>query len=236
MVFVNQIGEIVHGATHEFGGTANKNIGDAFLLVWRLPDEDNPAAGKQGLEDAVTALVANPMGQKNSPTPDALEIEMEEYKGSDPGQLVTRTGSSVNVESLEEDVQQLHDNALMSFIRIIVDVEESNRNGVLKTYAENQRIRSRFPNGYSVRMGFGLHTGWAIEGAIGSTYKIDASYLSPNVNIASRLEAATKQYGVPLLLSEAFVQYLSPAVRIAHSPCTLNLLSFPSRLGHTSAS
>ena len=42
-------------------------------------------------------------------------------------------------------------------------------------------------------MGFGLHVGWAIEGAIGSVYKIDASYLSPHVNMAARLEAATKQ-------------------------------------------
>ena len=41
-------------------------------------------------------------------------------------------------------------------------------------------------------MGFGLHFGWAIEGAIGSLFKIDASYLSPNVNMAARLEAATK--------------------------------------------
>ena len=41
-------------------------------------------------------------------------------------------------------------------------------------------------------MGFGLNLGWAIEGAIGSTYKIDASYLSPNVNLAARLEAACK--------------------------------------------
>ena len=41
-------------------------------------------------------------------------------------------------------------------------------------------------------MGFGLHQGWAIEGAIGSKFKVDASYLSPNVNMASRLEAATK--------------------------------------------
>lgn len=54
--------------------------------------------------------------------------------------------------------------------------------------------------GYSVKMGFGLHWGWAIEGAIGSEYKIDASYLSPNVNMASRMEAATKQFGVPLLI------------------------------------
>jgi hypothetical protein len=37
------------------------------------------------------------------------------------------------------------------------------------------------PN-YSVKIGSGLHVGWAIEGAIGSFYKIDASYLSPNVN------------------------------------------------------
>lgn len=50
-------------------------------------------------------------------------------------------------------------------------------------------------------MGFGLHAGWAIEGAIGSFYKIDASYLSPNVNMSARLMAATMQYGVPVLIS-----------------------------------
>ena len=31
-----------------------------------------------------------------------------------------------------------------------------------------------------------------VKGAIGSKFKIDASYLSPNVNMSSRLEAATK--------------------------------------------
>lgn len=54
---------------------------------------------------------------------------------------------------------------------------------------------------YKVKLGFGLHIGWAIEGAIGSEYKIDASYLSPNVNMAGRLEAATKGFGVGLLIS-----------------------------------
>ena len=48
---------------------------------------------------------------------------------------------------------------------------------------------------------------------VGSEYKIDASYLSPNVNMASRLEAATKQFGVGLLLSDDFVYCLSPEVR-----------------------
>ncbi len=36
-------------------------------------------------------------------------------------------------------------------------------------------------------MGFCLHIWWVIYGAIGSVYKIDASYLSPNVNMISRL-------------------------------------------------
>ena len=40
----------------------------------------------------------------------------------------------------------------------------------------------------------------AIEGAIGSEFKIDASYLSPNVNMASRLQAASPQFGVHLLV------------------------------------
>ena len=62
-------------------------------------------------------------------------------------------------------------------------------------------------------MGFGLHCGWAIEGTIGSEYKIDASYLSPNVNLASRLEAATKQYGVPLLFSGEMHSILSAEVQ-----------------------
>jgi class 3 adenylate cyclase len=34
-------------------------------------------------------------------------------------------------------------------------------------------------------MGFGLHAGWAIEGAVGSLQKVDATYLSPHVNMAA---------------------------------------------------
>jgi hypothetical protein len=30
-----------------------------------------------------------------------------------------------------------------------------------------------------VKLGFGMHVGWAIEGMIGSNFKADASYLSP---------------------------------------------------------
>ena len=36
MLFTNEVGEIVHGITNQFSGAANKNIGDAFLLVWKF--------------------------------------------------------------------------------------------------------------------------------------------------------------------------------------------------------
>ena len=39
MLFVNNIGDIVHTMTDRYQGSANKNIGDAFLLVWKLKDD-----------------------------------------------------------------------------------------------------------------------------------------------------------------------------------------------------
>eukprot|EP00829_Urostomides_striatus_P014450 TRINITY_DN4284_c0_g1_i2.p3 TRINITY_DN4284_c0_g1~~TRINITY_DN4284_c0_g1_i2.p3 ORF type:complete len:129 (-),score=32.29 TRINITY_DN4284_c0_g1_i2:10-396(-) len=82
----------------------------------------------------------------------------------------------------------------------------------LKKYETNSKLINRIPN-FAVRMGFGLHVGWGIEGAIGSMHKIDASYLSPNVNIAARLESCTRQYGIPLLISGQVYNMLSPIVQ-----------------------
>lgn len=41
MSFVNQIAEISHSQVDKYGGSANKNLGEAFLFVWKYktPDE-----------------------------------------------------------------------------------------------------------------------------------------------------------------------------------------------------
>ena len=36
MIFVNKISELVHSSVYRYGGGANKNIGEAFLLVWQI--------------------------------------------------------------------------------------------------------------------------------------------------------------------------------------------------------
>ncbi len=45
MLFTNEIAEITHMLTDRYGGSANKNIGDAFLLAWKFKDQDSFAAG-----------------------------------------------------------------------------------------------------------------------------------------------------------------------------------------------
>ena len=107
-------------------------------------------------------------------------------------------------------VSQLCDMTLISFLKIIALTKRSRK---MRKYAQHNGLIKRMGQGYEVRMGFGLHQGWAIEGALGSFYKIDASYLSPNVNMASKLEETTKAYDSPILISGALHQYFTDACK-----------------------
>lgn len=156
MLFVNEIGEIVHSTVNSMQGAANKNIGDAFLLVWKLAPEDQ-------FED-------------------------------DEGKLHAKDCIRVS---------QLSDMAVISFVLLVSGLKKSRK---MVKYNTHSGLNERMP-GYQVRLGLGLHMGQAIEGAIGSYYKIDASYLSPNVKFAERLESATKAYGVQILMSGSIYRH-----------------------------
>ncbi len=53
-----------------------------------------------------------------------------------------------------------------------------------------------------LKMGVGINTGDCVVGNMGSTRRFDYSRLGDSVNLASRLEGASKNYGVALLLGE----------------------------------
>merc|ERR1719379_112011 len=91
---------------------------------------------------------------------------------------------------------------MVSMVRIMSAVY---RSPVLAEYRQHPGLQQRVLN-YQVSVGCALHHGWAIEGAIGSEFKIDASYLSPNVTIAVQLEEATEVYGVKCLFSDSVVE------------------------------
>ena len=150
IVFINRISEIVHSSVYQFNGVTNKNIGEAYLNIWKIDNE--------------------------------------------------------TVYSKAE-LCSLFDGALMAYIKIIKQI-----NSYLEIANYSLYFKDKIKD-FKVNMGFGLHNGWAIEGAIGSECKIDASYLSANVNMASRLEAASRQYDVPILISGSFFKHLSKPMK-----------------------
>lgn len=170
-VFTNRIAAVVHSICHSYGGAANKNVGDAFLLSWSLEEQEGGPSG-------------------SSPK--------------------TQDGSSV----LKAKSNQA-DKALLSVIKICISLNYD------KFYLEplsdiaKVRLKTKLRNriGPVVQMGFGLHAGKAVQGAIGSQRKIDATYVSEAVERAEFLEASTKNYGLKMLLSGSFYRLLHPNTR-----------------------
>eukprot|EP01062_Namystynia_karyoxenos_P079620 TRINITY_DN842_c0_g2_i2.p1 TRINITY_DN842_c0_g2~~TRINITY_DN842_c0_g2_i2.p1 ORF type:complete len:1029 (+),score=299.70 TRINITY_DN842_c0_g2_i2:122-3208(+) len=161
MLFVNQVALVVHRAVVAYGGSPNKNVGDAFLCTWKRPES--------GSSDE--------------------QSDTDESK----------------VDKVEQDLAV---NAMISFIVALNSIRAS----------EELAVHARLAGLPAVAIGIGLHWGWAIEGAVGSCAKVDVTYLSPHVNISARLESATKQFGVSLLMSEDFFRLLRPAVQAKCRP------------------
>jgi len=111
-----------------------------------------------------------------------------------------------------DGIQALSNNALAAAVNIVVRMCAANQpGGRLAHYRRNSvLVEADFPE---FRLGFGLHIGYAVEGAIGTHLKIDASYLSPSVNATARLESATRMYDVDIIVSEQFAQCLSAAAQ-----------------------
>jgi class 3 adenylate cyclase len=176
-VFTNRIAGVVHSICHSYGGSANKNIGDAFLLSWLLDDD---------------------------PTADQNSGDIVDYE--DP--------SHASAENFSAKHNQA-DKALLSVVKIAIALHHDKYYLEPLSGAASEALLAKVSKrkGPVVQLGFGLHAGKAVQGAIGSQRKIDATYVSEAVERAEFLESSTKKYGVKMLMSDSFHRLLHPSNR-----------------------
>lgn len=197
MSFVNSVARIVHEEVTRWGGLCNKNLGNAFLMVWRIGDQ-------------LDLQEASGVGRSSAFVPSVFSSSLTSSSSAGvPGgrrKSLLSKGSGVNLRNISVDLRRIPgldivaDKALIGFLRVIIEI---NRHKQILNYRSDERL-TRDTGSYKLRMGFGMHVGWAIEGAVGSLQKVDATYLSPHVNMAARMEAASRQFGVPILMTERF--------------------------------
>jgi adenylate cyclase len=59
-----------------------------------------------------------------------------------------------------------------------------------------------------VKIGCGIHTGEATCGVVGAERRLEYTVIGDTVNLSARLESTTKEFGVPILISEATAELL----------------------------
>jgi class 3 adenylate cyclase len=186
--FTNRIAAVVHSYCHTYGGAASQNAGDAFLITWKLDAPDVTSSKHMSKSIGMTRRFSTNIA---------------------PGQNAFKS-------SLYSSKQQA-DKALLSCVKICMALQVDDFFLATLSSHASKKIREKVESkrsGPIVQMGFGLHAGRAVQGAIGSQMKLDPTYIGSNVNFAEFLESSSKDYGVPVVMSHLFVQLLKPMLRV----------------------
>lgn len=97
--------------------------------------------------------------------------------------------------------------AVMAFFNAPVDVDEHAKKACLCALDMIQRLEKlnaqlTIENIPSIRIGIGINTAEVIVGNIGSDNRFNYTVMGDGVNLASRVESLTKNYGVDILITE----------------------------------
>lgn len=215
MILINDVAKVVHDEVYRWAlgdhGQCNKNLGSSFLMVFRIGDfttvkqKKMIATEKLFREYAKTSTRKSTNLRKRYTSPRS-SVARSPYSG--------RKGPKQDIEGELQlaslpGIQGFTDRALLGMLKSFAGVH---RDKQLTVWKNDFRL-SAGVSAYHVDIIYGMDAGWAVEGAVGSEYKIDATYLSPHVNMASRMMSAAKQYGVTILLSKKVEELLSRTCR-----------------------
>jgi len=219
-------------------GQCNRNLGSAFLMVfkigsvmevmekleeatrvvWRATgktekqrNKDRRKLIKSGstAQVSTSTLKAGSTAQVSTTTPDYVKgLNKVLRADKDVAMEAMAEARQVSLEQIP-GISSFADRAVIGMLKAFANIH---RDTQLRAWSRDFRLNDPLVpnlNAWSVNMIFGMDAGWAVEGAVGSEYKIDATYLSPHVNMSSRMMSACKQYGVSILLSQAVHELLS---------------------------
>jgi len=214
MILINDVAKVVHDEVYRWAlgdhGQCNKNLGAAFLMVFRIGDFSEVHKKKQVATEKLFRDNAKTTNKRSA------DLRRRYTSRSSLGRSphVGRKGARQDVDGQLQlaslpGIQTFTDRALLGMLKSFAGVH---RDKQLTVWKNDFRL-SAGVSAYHVDIIYGMDAGWAVEGAVGSEYKIDATYLSPHVNMASRMMSATKQYGVTILLSKAVEELLSRTCR-----------------------
>jgi len=202
MRLINDVARVVHDEVYRWAlgdsGQCNKNLGSAFLMVFRIGDFMEVHEKQRRAADVVF---------KRQPKKNLKSRKQRNAKRRASSRHF-EAGKTLQLASLP-GIQSFADRALLGMLKSFASIH---RDKDLKEWQKDFRLGAGV-GAFKVNVIYGMDAGWAVEGAVGSEYKIDATYLSPHVNMASRMMSACKQYGVTILLSQAVEELLSRNAR-----------------------
>lgn len=233
MVLINDVAKVLHDEVFRWGfgdsGQCNKNLGAAFLMVFRIGLVKEVI---EKLEQATNVIFSTHTNQRTLQTKQKTKSRRTSSMISGPssgtkallaaksaaaklkGKMakrkadVSKQAMSVSLQSLP-GISTFTDRAVIGMLKSYASIHRDKK---LLTWNDDFRLGAGV-GAFTVSLIYGMDAGWAVEGAVGSEYKIDATYLSPHVNMASRMMSACKQYGVSILLSQAVQELMSDAAR-----------------------
>ena len=110
----------------------------------------------------------------------------------------------------QETKERMAELAVTAVCDIVAAIEKS---PFLATYRDHPHLKLRIP-GYRVRVGMALHAGHAVEGAVGSDFKLDATYLGQDVVKSVWLESlGSRMYQCGVVLSGSITSLLSSPMK-----------------------
>ena len=196
------------------------NMAYGYFVESRSKREFTALFGQYVPPELVDEMARNPTKYSMEPTAAELTILFSDVRGFttiseslSPGDLASYingylTGMSAAISKNRGTLDKYIGDAVMAFWGAPVPDAEHARQGVL-TALEMQRVAAELNEKFkakgwpALKIGIGLNSGNVRVGDMGSKVRKAYTVMGDPVNLASRLEGRTKEYGVGILVGES---------------------------------